>query len=47
LSKASRLVVGRLPGSPKQTGQVWLFGALPKVSAGQPQNILLFVLKAR
>lgn len=47
LSKAARLIVGRLPGSPRQTGQVWVLGGLPKVSAEQPQNILLLVLRAR
>ena len=41
-STARRLITGRLPGMPWHTGQVWVFGAAPKVVA-QPQNILVRV----
>ncbi len=39
---ARRLITGSEPGNPRQTGQVWVFGAAPKV-ARQPQNILVTV----
>ncbi len=42
-STAVLLIVGRTPGSPRQTGQQWLFGAAPSISVEQPQNILLAV----
>jgi hypothetical protein len=41
-SIAARLATGRLPGSPRHTGQVWVFGSAPK-SVGQPQNIFVAV----
>ena len=41
-SMARRLITGSEPGMPWQTGQVWVFGAAPKV-ARQPQNILVAV----
>ena len=37
-SMARRLMTGRTPGMPWQTGHVWWFGGAPKVVA-QPQNI--------
>src|SRR5438094_2350395 len=41
-STAARLATGRLPGSPRQTGQHCVFGGAPN-SVLQPQNILLAV----
>src|SRR5262245_39657052 len=41
-SIAARLATGRLPGRPRQTGQICVFGSAPK-SVGQPQNILVRV----
>ena len=37
-SMARRLMTGRMPGIPWQTGHVWWFGGAPKAVA-QPQNI--------
>jgi hypothetical protein len=37
-STTLRLSTGSAPGSPRQTGQVWLLGALPK-AVEQPQKI--------
>ncbi len=37
-SIAAALVTGSEPGSPRQTGQTWLFGGAPN-AVGQPQNI--------
>ena len=37
-STATRFSTGSDPGSPRQVGQVWLFGGAPKV-VSQPQNI--------
>jgi branched-subunit amino acid permease len=42
-STARLLIVGSTPGSPRQTGQQWEFGAAPSMSVEQPQNILLTV----
>src|SRR3954452_20942065 len=39
---ASALATGRLPGRPRQTGQVCVLGGSPKLSV-QPQNILVTV----
>ena len=36
-------MTGNAPGSPRQTGQTWLFGAAPSKSAEHEQNILLAV----
>jgi hypothetical protein len=33
---------GKTPGMPRQTGQVWLFGAAPNL-VEQPQNIFVSV----
>src|SRR5260370_38023330 len=41
-STAARFGTGRLPGSPRQTGQQCVLGAAPN-SVLQPQNILLAV----
>src|SRR4051794_22527113 len=41
-STACRLTTGNAPGSPRQTGQTFVFGAAPN-STGQPQKILVFV----
>src|SRR5437016_12660 len=41
-STAALFGTGRLPGSPRQTGQHWVFGGAPN-SVLQPQNILLAV----
>jgi hypothetical protein len=41
-SIACALTTGSAPGSPRQTGQVCVFGSAPKV-VSQPQNILLAV----
>src|SRR5437588_4359163 len=41
-STAARFGTGRLPGSPRQTGQHWVFGGAPNAVL-QPQNILLAV----
>ena len=40
---ASAFVTGSVPGWPRQTGQVCVFGSSPKESA-QPQNIFVRVL---
>ena len=37
-------MTGSAPGSPRQTGQTWVFGGAPSKSAEQEQNILLAVL---
>ena len=37
---AARLMTGRAPGRPRQTGQVRAFGAVSAASLEQPQNIL-------
>ena len=42
ISTAVRLITGNVPGKPRQTGQVWLFGERPNVVL-HPQNILVFV----
>src|SRR4051794_3031372 len=42
-STAARLITGRTPGRPRQTGQTWVFGGAAKYSALHPQNILLLV----
>jgi hypothetical protein len=39
---APALATGKLPGSPRQTGQVRVFGGSPKDSS-QPQNIFVAV----
>ena len=44
-STAVRLTTGSEPGSPRHTGQTWVFGSAPKVVA-QPQNILETVLSS-
>jgi len=44
-SIAVAFTAGRAPGSPRQTGQVLLFGSAPKWLA-QPQNILDAVLSS-
>ena len=41
--RRARLIVGSAPGRPRQTGQVWVFGAAPSYAVEQPQNILLAV----
>ena len=41
-SIAARLATGRLPGRPRQTGQIWVLGSAPN-SVGQPQNIFVRV----
>jgi hypothetical protein len=38
-----RLRTGKAPGSPRQTGQVWLFGDWPNC-VEHPQNIFVFVV---
>src|SRR4026208_1276270 len=38
-STARRLIVGSAPGSPRQTGQTWVFGGAPSYVVEQPQNI--------
>ena len=45
LSIARLLTTGRAPGNPKQTGQVWVFGAAPN-SVAQPQNIFDLVFSS-
>lgn len=45
-SSARALSTGSTPGKPRQTGQVWLFGAAPK-AAEHPQNSLVAVLNCR
>src|SRR3954466_12356254 len=42
-STARRLMTGRAPGSPRHTGQTWVFGGAPSKSAEHAQNILLAV----
>ena len=42
-STAWALVTGSVPGRPRQTGQVRVFGSSPKLSS-QPQNIFVRVL---
>src|SRR5688572_26013840 len=44
-STAVPLTTGIEPGSPRQVGQVCVFGSPPKV-AGQPQNILVAVFSS-
>jgi hypothetical protein len=44
-SIALALTTGSEPGSPRQTGQVWVLGAAPK-TVEQPQNILDAVLSS-
>jgi hypothetical protein len=39
------LSTGSAPGSPRQTGQTWVFGSAPN-AVGQPQNILVAVLSS-
>ena len=39
---ACSLIVGSVPGWPRQTGQVWTLGSSPKLSS-QPQNIFVRV----
>ena len=41
-STPTSLTTGSDPGSPRHTGQTWVFGSAPKVVA-QPQNILVCV----
>ena len=43
-STARRLIVGSAPGSPRQTGHVWVFGGAPSYAVEHEQNILLAVL---
>jgi hypothetical protein len=39
-STARRLMTGRTPGSARQTGQTYVFGAASAYAVEQPQNIL-------
>src|SRR5436190_23026244 len=41
-SIAALFATGRLPGRPRQTGQVWVLGSAPN-AVGQPQNIFVRV----
>jgi hypothetical protein len=41
-SIAALLATGRVPGSPRHTGQTWVLGSAPN-SVGQPQNIFVRV----
>src|SRR4029078_10823429 len=43
MRSASSFITGNAPGSPRQTGQVCVFGSAPN-STGEPQNILDRVL---
>jgi hypothetical protein len=43
VSIAALLMTGRAPGSPRQTGQVCVFGGALEYSAEQEQYILLLV----
>ena len=45
LSIALPFTTGKAPGRPRQTGQVWVFGAPPN-SVEQEQNIFDFVLSS-
>jgi hypothetical protein len=38
-STARRLITGSAPGSPRQTGQTWLFGRAPSYAVEHEQNI--------
>ena len=38
-STAFRLITGSAPGSPRQTGQTWLFGGAPSYAVEHGQNI--------
>jgi hypothetical protein len=43
---ARALATGSEPGSPRHTGQTWVFGSAPKV-VGQAQNILVAVASSQ
>jgi hypothetical protein len=45
-SMARALATGSEPGSPRHTGQTWVFGSAPKV-VGQAQNILVAVASSQ